>query len=69
MPLKFLIFTKFPTEHLIILKTESNLGDVEHEHTGLELQYTTFDVEILRDPKLEITVYNTTHSHIKSVSI
>ena len=53
---------------MIILWTESNTGDVDHEHTGLELQYTTFDVEVLRDPKLEITVYNATHSHIKSVS-
>jgi hypothetical protein len=44
------------------------LGDVDHIHTGLERQVTTVDLEVLKDPKVEIKVLNLTHNNIDQVS-
>ncbi len=54
-------FVKIPTTLNVVWYLLPD--DVDHIHTGLERQVTTVDLEVLKDPKVEIKVLNLTHNN------
>ena len=59
MPLLIMLVT-------VNMKSEFT-GSVNHTHTSMEIQYTDIFLEVLRDPKLDIRVHNSTNNDIKTV--